>query len=301
MKNWRRPNIHEDVPMPDRDFRVYAFYHERDWPGLLYMPHWHEQVELVYVLEGGILADVNANRIHVRAGDILLCNSGELHGCSEIEPPLRLYCIIVDLNILGGRGLDKAEIQYIRPILDGGILFNNLFRDDAVAACIHAICDEMENRALGYELACKARIYELFTLLLRSQVARAATQGEQLARVRNNSRISGALALIDERYNEDLTIDDLAAHTFVSKYYLCRLFKRYLGQTFTEYLHAVRVGRAMVLLMESDEPIAGIALRVGYADANYFSRIFKKVAGVSPTRLRKQHPGKPGEKSTLAG
>ncbi len=291
MKNWHRPNIHEDVPMPDRDIRVYAFYHERDWPGLLYMPHWHEQVELVYVLEGGLLADVDAKRIHVRAGDILLCNSGELHGCSEVETPLRLYCIIIDLNILGGRGLDKAEIQYIRPILDGGILFTNLFRDEAMAACIQSICDEMQARALGYELACKARIYELFTLLLRGQVARLITHGEHLARVRNNNRISEVLALIDARYDEELSIDELAAKVYISKYYLCRLFKRYLGQTITEYVHTVRVSKAMVMLTESDEPITGIALKTGYADTNYFSRVFKRVTGISPTRLRKYHQG----------
>ncbi|MFW5880419.1 MAG: helix-turn-helix transcriptional regulator, partial [Spirochaetota bacterium] len=75
----------------------------------------------------------------------------------------------------------------------------------------------------------------------------------------------------------------VAEHCTVSPSYLSRLFSERLGTSFNDYLNTVRLGVAQRLLELGKQSVKEIALSVGYHDPNYFSRIFKKFVGVSPT------------------
>ena len=93
---------------------------------------------------------------------------------------------------------------------------------------------------------------------------------------------------LDVHYTEKITLDDLAERFYINKFYLTRVFKEQFGQSVTHYLMQLRVTQAKRLLRFSDHSIETVAQECGLSDANYFSRLFKKVEGISPGEYRRQ-------------
>lgn len=91
---------------------------------------------------------------------------------------------------------------------------------------------------------------------------------------------------------EPLTLKSLAAMCFISPSYLSALFKQEAGTTLIDYINTQRVNRAAQLLEHSSHAIAAVAEEVGILDVNYFTKIFKKTLGVTPTRYRREHKEK---------
>lgn len=91
---------------------------------------------------------------------------------------------------------------------------------------------------------------------------------------------------------EPLTLKSLAAMCFISPSYLSALFKQEAGTTLIDYINTQRVNRAAQLLEHSSHTIAAVAEEVGILDVNYFTKIFKKTLGVTPTRYRREHKEK---------
>lgn len=92
-----------------------------------------------------------------------------------------------------------------------------------------------------------------------------------------------AVRFIDTHYAEALQLTDVADHCGVSAGHLSRLFSEHVGASFNDHLNSVRLDVAEQLLQEDPRTVKEIAFAVGYHDPNYFSRIFKKFKGVSPT------------------
>lgn len=99
--------------------------------------------------------------------------------------------------------------------------------------------------------------------------------------------VSEIRVYIDEHYAERLSLADVADHFYISKDYLGKLFKECFGTTVNGYILSVRITKAKQLLRFSDKTAEEIGGLVGMPDANYFSRMFKKVEGVSPREYRK--------------
>ncbi|PKE29529.1 DNA-binding response regulator [Rahnella sp. AA] len=92
---------------------------------------------------------------------------------------------------------------------------------------------------------------------------------------------------IEKNILKNLTLDEIAARSFVSSCYLSRAFKKITGAGFSNYIASRKIGVAKSLLQFSDLKINTIALELSYQDANYFCRIFKKETGMAPSDFRK--------------
>lgn len=96
------------------------------------------------------------------------------------------------------------------------------------------------------------------------------------------------LQFIQQHY-QTVTLNDLCRQFSYTKPYLCTLIKRTTGQTFSQLVNARRANAAATMLSEGRYSVHEIARRVGYVNVDYFSRMFKKVYGVSPSAYRKHH------------
>lgn len=103
---------------------------------------------------------------------------------------------------------------------------------------------------------------------------------------RADSQIEAAVTYINENYKNNISLDDVSRVINISPYYFSKLFKEEVGEGFVEYLTRIRVEKAKDLLINTDMPMKEICLEIGYPDPNYFSRIFKKSFGVTPTEYK---------------
>lgn len=95
-----------------------------------------------------------------------------------------------------------------------------------------------------------------------------------------------AVEYLHEHYHEQVTLNEVAEHAFVSTYYISRMFKKEMGKNFVDYLNELRIEKAKELLKDVQFKTYEVAEKVGIPDAHYFSRLFKKYVGVTPTEYR---------------
>lgn len=103
--------------------------------------------------------------------------------------------------------------------------------------------------------------------------------------------LARAIAFLREHFAEPLCLADVARAAALSKFHLCRLFRRETGVSFRDYLRALRIERAKVLLADRRASVTEIAYSVGFNDTSRFDKSFSRSVGMSPTRYRRLLPG----------
>lgn len=105
---------------------------------------------------------------------------------------------------------------------------------------------------------------------------------------RRNACVREALEYIELHYEDDISIQQLADHLYVSRTYLHRIFKDIVGHSLKEHLIDFRMKKACWYLTQTDYPVSAVARSVGYEDQLYFSKIFRQKKGLSPTAYRER-------------
>lgn len=108
---------------------------------------------------------------------------------------------------------------------------------------------------------------------------------------KENHIIRDIAKYVEANYREDISLQDIASHFFLSREYISRKFKQEFGVTMSDFISRIRIGKAKLLLENSQLRISQIAESVGYQDENYFSKVFKKQEGIRPGEYRKQFNG----------
>ena len=132
------------------------------------------------------------------------------------------------------------------------------------------------------DMRINGKLNDLLTLLMES-----SWHHEAHANAPKKMEISQVKSFLDEHYCEKLSLESVASHFFIDKHYLARLFKEQYGVTLVTYLQQVRITHAKRMLRFTDKSVEEIGLECGIGELNYFSRVFKKLEGVSPSEFRR--------------
>jgi AraC-like DNA-binding protein/ligand-binding sensor protein len=112
--------------------------------------------------------------------------------------------------------------------------------------------------------------------------------------------IAKARITIAERHAEELSLTAVAQSVNMSAFYFCKTFKRATGMTFTDYLARVRVEKVKNLLLNPHKRVSEAAYEAGFQSLSQFNRVFRRIAGESPTHYRDRlHPGLPSKSPAL--
>lgn len=243
---------------------------------------WHEQLEVIYVTEGSVICECDFTRYECHEGDIVVINPCEAHVIEYFDRPAYYLCLMVDPKLYGGRG-DISGVKYIQPMSDRRLRFHNLITDNPRAKSILIeLFEEYKTAAPAYEMAVKGHLLRFLTELFRTEVAEDSARHSQ----NQIGSIAPSLRYISQHYTEEISLDNLAGTCCMNRSYFCRRFKEITGRTPIAYVNEYRLTKARSLLTADEDSVAEIAIKCGFSDSNYFSRLFTKCYGISPIKFR---------------
>ena len=104
----------------------------------------------------------------------------------------------------------------------------------------------------------------------------------------HDSKMKKALRYIDAHLSDELRLEEVASHVYLSPYYFSKLFKKYQGIGFNAWVNQQRMASAKELLCHSDWSIASIARNLGFSQTSYFCKVFRQTYQVTPQAFRQQ-------------
>lgn len=213
--------------------------------------HWHEHLQIYYFISGTAKLECGKSNFKVQANDLVIVNPNELHYLESTSNNLVFYTIRFEPSFLFSNHVDLLQTKYLTPITLNRIEFNNLIRDDTeLIELVKKVLMEYFNKKTGYELAIKACIYYLVVILLRNHVQCILTQSELVEKEATLIRFQPVFEMIEHKYNEKITLSELANIVGLSVHHFCRSFKQLTGKTTTDYINNIRLDKSIYYLKQ---------------------------------------------------
>lgn len=242
--------------------------------------HKHDDfIELIFVIEGSGSFIINNMNYTVESGDILIYERGVLHHeCSDPENPIKTCILAVDDVYLFGVD-DKCILpRNVSPVIKSGPYYDTMIK------YLELLNEECEKKEFDYESIAQNILAAIITLILR-----IITVSHNFIETTPETLGFKIKEFIDENYNKDIKLNDIAEKFYLSPYYLSHIFKKEIEFSPIDYLINRRIGEAQKLLLTTAMPICDISKQVGYDNVNYFNLAFKKIAGISPIKFREMY------------
>jgi AraC family L-rhamnose operon transcriptional activator RhaR/AraC family L-rhamnose operon regulatory protein RhaS len=252
--------------------------------------HTHEFVEMIVILTGSGIHQTKFSKYKISAGDVIVIPKNGVHGYCEVNE-LELMNVLFDPQQLPLPLLDLYKLPGYNALfgLENDFFEQNRFYPkfhlnkssfEIIRTILTEMREESEKRIPGYR-CCQMGYF----MALLGKICRLYT--ENMDNIHEPSlNIGKIISLLNSNYNKDIRLADILQKTGMSKNTFLRNFKRATGSTPIDYLIHIRVLKASSLLQETDMSISEIGYKVGFADSNYFSRVFRKVTGLTPREFR---------------
>ena len=193
---------------------------------------------------------------------------------------------IYQQNLFMGFTLDQRLDDPLRDAKDMIISVNTAYRKAIQQAAVHPLYIDSISGQFIIEIE-KAETMEQLQALIPKMIRHYCLLVQRHSMERYSSAVRSCLNYIDFHYMEPLNLEGLAARFVINKNYLSSRFHKEVGVTVTDYINGVRVRQAEQLLEKTALSMQNVAEQSGFSDANYFTRIFKKINGLSPNEYRK--------------
>lgn len=245
-----------------------------------------------------------AKRLHKHFGDsLVIWQAADGNEAVRLCFKERCQIVIMDISMPELNGVEAAE-QIRRLDEDCEIIFLTAYDEFSYAKraiAIHALdyllkpCEEEELTAVMEEAVGRIQKREQFEKLHMEQEMPEETGAEMpepdLEEEPDESDRLGQAAekirrYIRKNYMKDISMQDAARMMNYSDAYFCKLFKQCFDQNFTAYLARFRINEARRLLQDKNASVREVSMLVGYYDANYFAKVFKRIAGMNPSEYR---------------
>lgn len=242
----------------------------------------HDDYLLIYCLEGGGRLTLENKKFRIRAGDLIVMPKGVAHSYETLKTnPWTIYWVHFD-------GADAehfiAHIQQNKNIEKNPVIHLGM-----QAKLVSELGALMESRQSSYDL----NVFITASNHLR-QILTYIAQLRPLEKQRQSAdsfNLEAIHSLMQARLHQQLDLDTLAQQINLSKYHFVKRYKELTGTTPINHFIHLKIERACYLLDITPKNINEIAFALGYEDAYYFSRIFKKIMGVSPKQYRQMRDG----------
>ena len=287
-----------DLPESDKKRRS-NFYTNRVVCNAEIEMHSHNYIEIAFVEDGSGFHQMKDDMKPCGKGDMFLMNSDIKHRFIPDEGSFLIIrnCIFLpdffDCSLIGNKNFQTLSNKFLfRPFfmekMNSTVEIHIPESDfKKITGLFEDILSEYETKQSGYLELIRAYMIELLIYILRKLEIDADTKASPFANNKVNEMITKkVLAYIGDHFSDDLTIEDLSMLAFLSPAQFCRVFKQTTGFTVKEFMQKTRVEIACGLLNDKTQTIANIANSVGYHDVKYFNKVFIKITGLTPSKMR---------------
>jgi AraC-like DNA-binding protein len=278
-----------EVVRPNEKLPVWVWMHNSNFNYSSYIaPHWHQSIELSYTLTGEIDEFIiEGQNYHCEPGKILVVNSQEIHSIKVFK-----------------NGIDKRALSVIftykfvkemYPMIDNMVFSLNNYSKltdgqkykykklQKLLQQVATIYAEKENAYKNISISVK--LLEILEILIKNFMIEAKCKSTKEVRI--VERTQAIIEYIQKNYQEELSLENIARYHHVSKEYLARFFKKYIGITIGQYIAEIRAKHAYDDIVTGKHNLTEIALNNGFSGIRTMDRALIRIYGRKASELKK--------------
>lgn len=249
-------------------------YHQDKRENIYYMeggnnccqPHYHKQIELLYIIDGQVEGKLNAMDYILESGDILISNPFDIHGYKNISDNTLSLVIIIPLRF-------QAYFTLCAGCNKFGV---NIKKKSDHTKEIYNLMLNLKNHSEMDELTKSGYIFILLGAIMKA-IGRHTTEDSKAI-----SLMHKIINYIDSNYHEELSIDAIAKYCGYSKYYISKVFNASSDCNISEYINLRRLQAFHELQSTNREDIATNAMSAGFNSMRTFYKVFKEHYKTTP-------------------
>jgi AraC-like DNA-binding protein len=257
----------------------------RTAPGGYNPMHWHEEIEILFSLNGNADITVEGQKYFLKPKRMMVIESAKVHSTHSDSDANMFVCI----------HLLKSRLENYIPDID-------LYHIDCPPIDIQdgrfleylEICRMMEDLTRLYmeepptmAMESEALILLIFGRLIRFFSVNVLPKSSDTS-LSAKKRLCDIISYVQGHYTEPISLQEAADTLGLSREYFCRFFKQHMGMSFFQYLMEVRISHMYQELTTSDEPISVLMENNGLSNQKLCNQVFKKIYGCTPSSVRRQ-------------
>lgn len=259
------------------------------YPNKQALCHWHDDIEFIYILKGKMNYSVNGKKILLNEQDCIMINSRQMHyGYSFQQQECNFICILFHPNLFTANKL--VYKNYITPILENPNIeyfyFDSKNNNNLeIKKVFDKIVYLKKHTPPAYELEIIGILHIFWSRLLQnfSIIPKKLNYYASPDLIIQKNMVS----YIYQHYTERLSLSDIASSGTVCRNKCCLIFKHYLKQSPIEFLNSYRLKISCNLLINTSDSITEIAFACGFNHLSYYSKLFFRNYGCTPSEYRK--------------
>lgn len=251
--------------------------------------HWHPEIELTCVMSGEIEYHVNDKKYILTEGEGMFGNSNTLHaGYMKDGQECTYLSVTFHPRFLYGYENSVLQTKYINFITSNNAwpslkLEKQIIWHQEIIQILRDIYELSKKPPLDYELEIHMLLMQIWKKLYR--YFNALPEKEPKPQ-RYLERLRDIISYVQEHYNQEITLDDVAGHVNICKSECCRFFKKHMGMTLFDYIMFLRIQNSLPLLREG-ESVTKAAGMAGFSSPAYYGQIFKRYMKCTPREYQK--------------
>lgn len=258
-----------------------CYYHE--WTTRDMQQHMHDRMEIMCVIKGECDVRTGEEQVRLLAGDFILVDAGQPHA---LRIDSQRGCMVLNVEFVfedtGSPAPDVAllyrECAALRSLVDAGPTPYLKVKDNGEMYRILSTVVDRATLSAGYDFTVDLWLAQM--LLSLADLSGAGPRRQEA------DYVQMAKDYVARHYYHEIHVADIARFIHIHPAYLQRLFKKNCDMSVVDYLTEVRMQKASDLLARTNMSILDIANSVGIHSQQYFTRLFKKVTGMTPKALR---------------
>lgn len=246
--------------------------------------HAHDYYQLWYILRGNCKHRIDNKKYILNTGDIIVIPPFSYHSMSDGSDDLIVIGMDFTSKFFSSGNTDtKIMASCINPIFMNSAKSDSaVFNANSTEDLILEIYNEYINKKEFYEIVIKSNLTKILITLDRIHKSKKSGIPSK-----HDQAISETIRYIHNHFHEKIKIETLSRMSNMSITLFSAKFKELCDKTVVEYINSLRIDKSKQLLSETDMSITDISLELGYNDASYFNRVFKREEGKTPRQYRK--------------